>query len=535
MRKTDTILIACWEDEIDFVSEMIESNGYSAKSIDIVVFSEEGESLSNVSLSTEAKLVTLPPSQFTQREPLLKAPSDLALWLFGCAERYQNILCSLQGGLVFFVSRLNSTLQSCCHWEIDTFSEATTRNCYQRTRRFLDKQGVLRDFIERYPTYLDCRESSIDSGEIDDASLVTVIIPFHNRVDFIDQTLLSLLQQTVQGMQILIINDDSDPDKRQTLANILSAQAFKRLDIQLIDSGAPLGAAGARNLGLSKVTTPFVLFIDDDDVFVPSTIELCLEAQQRTNSDIVTMSFSYFEGTKYPDFSETPGMLIHFHSDQDWVSALSYNCIGGISALYRTTVIQRYGGFKCGPFAGEEDWQLLLKLSVEGCKFVNLPLPLLWYRNTPFSLSKKMLHFDSRHQLFKLYERVLPRQLLALPEYLTSHYQALKSSDKEIPFARLGFQLAQCAERPLYIYGAGQIGSQVMEILGALEMKELVVNVIDRNASFIRFLDEHPVVTLDDCNFVDEAVVIIASLSFVDDIINLLPSSDLHVIRLDTL
>lgn len=535
MRKADTTLIACWENEIDLVSAMFEYNGYSMQDIDIVVFSESGESLSNVVLPSQVRLITLPPSQFTQREALLKAPSELALWLFRHARSYQKILCSVQGGLVFFISRLHKALNACCHWEVGTFSKATTRSDYQRTRQFLDKQGVLRDFIERHATYSDYCESSVENVEVTNGSLVTVLIPFHNRVEFIDQALISLTRQTVQGMKILIVNDCSETEKRNGLGEIINRHTFSELDIEIVDSNFSLGAAGARNLGLSKVTTPFILFIDDDDVFAPNAVELCLEAQQRTNSDIVTMSFSYFEGTDYPDFSQTPGMLIHFHSDQDWVSALSYNCIGGISALYRTEVILRYGGFECGPFAGEEDWQLLLKLSIAGCTAVNLPLPLLWYRNTPFSLSKKMLHFDSRHQLFKLYEKVLPRQLMALPEYLTSHYQALKSSDKEIPFARLGFQLAQCAERPLYIYGAGQLGRQVLELLDSLGMQELVVNVIDRNASYIRTLKGRPVVTLDNCRFVDDAVVIIASLSFIDDISNQLPTADLHVIRLDKL
>ena len=72
-------------------------------------------------------------------------------------------------------------------------------------------------------------------------------------------------------------------------------------------------------------------------------------------------------------------------------------------------------------------------------------------------------------------------------------------------------------------------------LLETLEMQDLVVNVIDRNAAFIQTLNDLPVVTLDECKFVDNAVVIIASLSFVDDIISQFLTSELQVIRLDKL
>jgi hypothetical protein len=534
MSKPNAALIACWENELDQVPELCRQHGCSDERLHAVVFSETGQSLSEASLPEGTLLITLPPSQFSQRESLLKAPSELALWLFDNAQHYQNILCSLQGGLVYFVARLQRALNACSHWQVKAMGEATTRKDYQYTQRFLDKQGVLRDFLESH--WCDgAIDESVSKVNISDASSVTVIIPFHNRVEFLDQALISLVKQTVQGMQVLIVNDGSSEGSRQSLKHIISDDHFSQLAIQIIDAPGSSGAAGARNLGLSNVTTPFVLFIDDDDVFAPNAIELCLEAQQRTNSDIVTMAFSYFDGADYPDINQTPGILIHFHSDQDWVSALSYNCIGGISALYRTEVINRSGGFECGPSAGEEDWQLLLKLAIAGRMTTNLPLPLLWYRNTPFSLSKKMLHFDSRQQLFKLYEPVLPPQLQALPEYFTARCQAQKFSGNEVRFARLGLQLGLCAERPLYLYGAGHLGKQVMALLDELGLQERAVSVIDRNAASLRTLNGLPVVTLEDCVFPLNAVVIIASLSFIDDMISQLPSQSLQVIRLDKL
>ena len=56
--------------------------------------------------------------------------------------------------------------------------------------------------------------------------------------------------------------------------------------------------------------------------------------------------------------------------------------------------------------------------------------------------------------------------------------------------------------------------------------------VIDRNAKFIKEVMGYRVVTLDECIFKDNAVVIIASMSFVDEIVALLPAAVQHVVRL---
>merc|ERR1712137_111094 len=165
-------------------------------------------------------------------------------------------------------------------------------------------------------------------------------------------------------------------------------------------------------------------------------------------------------------------------------SALLYNCVGGISALYRKSVFEEVNGFQCSEFAGEEDWQLILKLSMSGKKITNIPIPLLWYRNTPFSLSKKMQRYESRQQLCYLYKNVMPEPLSNLAEFVTSTQHMNKSTFDEL--AMLGWELYPHKEKPIYVYGGGELGRAVLTFLKTLQPSVKIESVIDRNATFIK-------------------------------------------------
>jgi glycosyltransferase involved in cell wall biosynthesis len=522
-------LIACWQNEFVLLEKLLAT----VSDADVIVFDDSGQSLAGLDLPHNARLIELTLNHFHQRDAVFRAPSDVALWLYK-QPHYTSIYCSKQGGLGYFVACLKLALNVGDKWKIHWMGKVTTRDIYRQSQRFLDKEGVLRFFIETQQIVLSETQPVVKQHEtVQSSADITIIIPFHNRLNYLPQTLLSLLQQTTGGFQVLIVNDASNEEARQQLGALINEPYYSNLNIRLIDTVDSLGAAGARNYALQQVKTPFVLFVDDDDVLRPDTLALCCEAQQRTSSDIITMAFCYFDGDDYPQPEVTSGTLIHFHSTQDWVSAMSHNFVGGITALYRTAILSKHGAFLCGRFAGEEDWQLLLKLTFAGCSCTYLPLPLLWYRNTPFSLSKKMLHFDSRQQLFELYKQVLPDQLAMLPEQLAAFNMARRISGREQNFAKLGWQLHPQRDKPLYIYGAGQIGRQVIEILCSLGLRDNIRAVIDRNAAFIRTLGEFDVEPLETCVFVPHAVVIIASLSFVDDIASRLPPLVETVIRMN--
>lgn len=99
--------------------------------------------------------------------------------------------------------------------------------------------------------------------------LVSVIMPAYNAEKTIKESIDSVLSQTYDNWELLVINDKS---KDNTLSMI---KEYVKEDnrIKLIDLEVNQGVAGARNNGLSKAKGRFLAFLDSDDIWSPDKLE----------------------------------------------------------------------------------------------------------------------------------------------------------------------------------------------------------------------------------------------------------------------
>jgi len=100
---------------------------------------------------------------------------------------------------------------------------------------------------------------------------VSVIIPFYNRISLLKQSVESVLNQTHQNLELILIDDGSteDPSFVKTMAEKDQRIRYFRQENK--------GPAAARNLGLEKAEGSYIAFLDSDDVFEPNKIETQLE------------------------------------------------------------------------------------------------------------------------------------------------------------------------------------------------------------------------------------------------------------------
>jgi len=113
-----------------------------------------------------------------------------------------------------------------------------------------------------------------DFSQIDDASMISVIIPARNAAGTIDRTLASLAGERDLLSEVLLIDDGSGDDT----ARIALAAARKR-DLPLTVKAGRFGSAGAaRNAGIGEAKGRYVYFIDADDEMVPGGLRLLYDA-----------------------------------------------------------------------------------------------------------------------------------------------------------------------------------------------------------------------------------------------------------------
>ena len=89
-------------------------------------------------------------------------------------------------------------------------------------------------------------------------NLVTVIIPYFKKKDFIEETLNSVLKQTYKHLEIILIYDDEEK------ADLDFIKILTKLDdrIILLINETSLGAGLSRNLGIKKASGDYICFIE---------------------------------------------------------------------------------------------------------------------------------------------------------------------------------------------------------------------------------------------------------------------------------
>jgi teichuronic acid biosynthesis glycosyltransferase TuaG len=103
--------------------------------------------------------------------------------------------------------------------------------------------------------------------------LVSVITPAYNCAEYIEECIESVLNQTYQNWEMLIVNDKSTDNTQ----SIVESYAKKDSRIKLFNQEKNAGAAAARNKALELSQGRFVAFLDSDDAWRPNKLERQLE------------------------------------------------------------------------------------------------------------------------------------------------------------------------------------------------------------------------------------------------------------------
>ena len=98
---------------------------------------------------------------------------------------------------------------------------------------------------------------------------ISVITPVHNSSDYIADTINSVINQTYQNWEMILVDDFSADNS----VEIIQAYQEKSNKIKLIQSDTNVGAAEARNIALRQAKGDYIAFLDSDDMWLPNKLE----------------------------------------------------------------------------------------------------------------------------------------------------------------------------------------------------------------------------------------------------------------------
>ena len=101
--------------------------------------------------------------------------------------------------------------------------------------------------------------------------LVTVVIPTYNKSQFIEKTLMSVIRQTYENTEIILVDNGSTDDTRSKIQDFTSQN---KGNFKIINLENNLGPSNARNKGILASSGKYVFFLDGDDIFLPEKISV---------------------------------------------------------------------------------------------------------------------------------------------------------------------------------------------------------------------------------------------------------------------
>ena len=117
--------------------------------------------------------------------------------------------------------------------------------------------------------------------------LVSVIVPAYNAESFIEETITSVINQTVTDWELFVI-DDGSTDKTREVAE-RSAERDARIRVVLNEKN--VGVAKTRNRGLDICSGKYVALLDSDDYWDSCFLEKMISCAEETQADIVYCSY----------------------------------------------------------------------------------------------------------------------------------------------------------------------------------------------------------------------------------------------------
>lgn len=203
----------------------------------------------------------------------------------------------------------------------------------------------------------------------------SVIIPARNAARFIESTLDSLAVQSMQKFDVLVIDDGSTDATSKIVQSFIQTHDDARF--KLI-KGPAQGVSAARNLGLSHTKSPFVLFLDADDILAENALERYVQAFDTDTQIAALGQIERITEIGHKMASPDNRALV---PDKDQLIALlrkNYIVNGGALAI-RTSHARSCGGYDESLRFGE-DWEFWCRLLTQGSVAVVKGGPILKYR-----------------------------------------------------------------------------------------------------------------------------------------------------------
>ena len=233
--------------------------------------------------------------------------------------------------------------------------------------------------------------------------LVTIITPSYNSENFIKDTIDSVISQTYQNWEMIIVDDRSNDHSAKYIKNLIKNDTR----IKLIALDKNVGAAEARNKALEVANGRYIAFLDSDDIWLPEKLEKQLDFMKKNDHAFTFTSYVPVSENGTEEYS-----IVSVPLEIDYSGYCKNTIIGCLTVMIDK---EKTGNFRMPNIKSSHDMALWLLIMKRGFKAYGLNEVLAKYRLVSTSNTSKK--YEAVVDVWKVY-----REIEKLPFITSSWY-----------------------------------------------------------------------------------------------------------------
>lgn len=212
---------------------------------------------------------------------------------------------------------------------------------------------------------------------MNDIGLISIIMAAYNAEKTIEKAINSVLAQSYQNWELIVINDCS----KDKTVSIVESIADPR--VRLIHNPVNSGVSVTRHRGVEEAKGEWLAILDSDDAWEPEKLEKQVQRQIEKNADLLFTASSFMNAD-----GEPIDWVLHAPEQIDYRTLLKQNLVSNSSVLVRKALYQAHELQGDGM---HEDFACWLRILKTGVKAYGVDEPLLIYRISATSKSGNKL------------------------------------------------------------------------------------------------------------------------------------------------
>lgn len=241
--------------------------------------------------------------------------------------------------------------------------------------------------------------------------LISIIVPVYNISKYVEKCLLSLVNQTYDNVEIIVI-DDGSTDQSGLICDRIVSQTPDKINVLHTPNG---GLSAARNHGIQAARGTYIGFIDGDDWVEPEMFEMLHSLIKSRNSDLSACALK-FDDNEGHDILHKPGNIYTANQEELFELLINNRNVLGYACnkLFKTDIVKTI--LFDETLYSSEDIDFCAKYAQKCNRISYCDSQLYHYRQRIGSMTGEFSYSFRKLSVIRVYERLLDVYKIFCPQ-----------------------------------------------------------------------------------------------------------------------